>query len=328
MNIFQPLINDLREKRLWPVVAVLIAALVAVPVLLAKPAPKPKAAMAAIGATAGASAIDGLPVLTLSTSPQFSHLPRPGRDPFTQQPTTTTTSATVSTTSPASSSSGSTTGAHGSSSTSGSGAGGGGTSPSGKNSTGTSTTTTTSTTSTETTTTSTSTTTTKPTGLLRTESYEVALAITSPDGGLNTIDPVVRLSPLPSAKQPLLIELGVLQGGSKVLFVVQPGTIVGGPAKCLPGKVDCQIISLAPNQIESLYVKGSSGPSHVSDFAVTGITTISHDSAAAAGRVRRQVSKTGQKLLKFLHFDALALFPYEPSVGAVVDQRNLTAGGS
>ena len=83
----------------------------------------------------------------------------------------------------------------------------------------------------------------------------MALAMTSPDGGLNTIDPVVRLSPLPSAKQPLLLELGVLQGGSEVLFVVQPGTILSGPAKCLPGKVDCQIISLAPNQIESLYVR-------------------------------------------------------------------------
>ena len=120
----------------------------------------------------------------------------------------------------------------------------------------------------------------------------------------------------------------MLKGGSAVLFVVAPGTSLSGPAKCLPGRIDCQIISLAPNQIESLYVKGATGPTHVSDFAVTGINTTSHKSAAAAGRVRRQVSKTGQKLLKSLHYDALALFPYEPSVGAIVDQRNLTSGGS
>ena len=168
----------------------------------------------------------------------------------------------------------------------------------------------------------------KPEGLTPTESYSVTIAITKPSGGLDTIAPVERLTTLPSDKQPLLIELGVLKGGSEVLFVVRPGTILSGPAKCLPGRIDCQIISLAPNQIESLYTKGATGPTHVSDFAVTGITTTSHKSAAAAGRVRRQVSKTGQKLLKSLHYDALALFPYEPSVGAIVDQRNLTAGGS
>ncbi len=317
MNLFQPLITDLREKRLWPVVVVLAVALIAVPVLLAKPAPKPQPAIAANGGVTTTSPISGLPVVELSKTPQFSHLPGPGRDPFTQQTTTLTT--ITSQASPVSSSSSgaiSTTGSHGSSLSTGSGAGGGGTG--GYSST---TTTTTQTTSTQTTPPA-------PPGLTRTESYEVALAITSPDGGLTTIDPVVRLSPLPSATQPLLLELGVLEGGSKVLFVVQPGTILKGPAKCLPGKVDCQIISLAPNQIESMYVNTASGPSHVSDFAVTGIRTVSHKTAADATKARRQVSKTGQKLLSALKYEALALFPYEPGVGAIVDQRNLSAGGS
>ncbi len=319
MNVLQPLINDLREKRLWPVVVVLLGALIAVPVLLAKPAPKPESAIAATGAGATVtSPISGLPVVELSSTPQFSHLPGPGRDPFTQQTSTTSTTSTSATSTSVSSSSGgttSTTGSHGSSSGSGSNAGGGGTT----GNTGSSTTTTQSTT---------TTTQVVPEGLTPTESYSVTIAITKPSGGLNTIAPVERLTPLPSDQQPLLIELGVLKGGSEVLFVVRPGTILSGPAKCLPGRIDCQIISLAPNQIESLYVKGATGPSHVSDFAVTGISTTSHKSAADAGRVRRQVSKTGQKLLRSLHYDALSLFPYEPSVGAVVDQRNLTAGGS
>ena len=319
MNFLQPLITDLREKRLWPVVVVLVGALVAVPVLLAKPAPKPDSAIAATGAGATiTSPISGLPVVELSTTPQFSHLPGHGRDPFTQQTSTTSTASTASTSTSVSSSSGgttSTTGSHGSSSSTGSNAGGGGTT----GNTGSSTTTT------QTTTTTTPVT---PPGLTPTESYAVTIAITKPSGGLDTIAPVERLTELPSGQQPLLIELGVLKGGSAVLFVVAPGTSLSGPAKCLPGRIDCQIISLAPNQIESLYVKGATGPTHVSDFAVTGINTTSHKSAAAAGRVRRQVSKTGQKLLKSLHYDALALFPYEPSVGAIVDQRNLTSGGS
>ena len=92
MNFLQPLITDLREKRLWPVVVVLVGALVAVPVLLAKPAPKPQPAIAATGAGATiTSPISGLPVVELSTTPQFSHLPGHGRDPFTQQTSTTST---------------------------------------------------------------------------------------------------------------------------------------------------------------------------------------------------------------------------------------------
>jgi hypothetical protein len=328
MSFLQPLITDLREKRLWPVVIVLVGALVAVPVLLAKPAPTPGSAIPATGAGATVtSPISGLPVVELSTSPEFSHLPGPGRDPFTQQTITTSTSSTSSTSTSASGSSGgttSTTGSHGSSSSTGSNVGGGGTS----GNTGSSTTTTQTTQTTQTTSNTTSVAPVKPAGLTPTESYGVTIAITKPSGGLDTIAPVERLTPLPSGQQPLLIELGVLKGGSEVLFAVQPGTIPTGPAKCLPGHIVCQIISLAPNQIESLSVKGASGLSHVSDFAVTGITTISYKSAAAAGRARRQVSTTGQKLLRSLHYDALSLFPYEPSVGAIVDQRNLTAGGS
>ena len=251
MNFLQPLITDLREKRLWPVVVVLVGALVAVPVLLAKPAPKPESAIAATGAGATiTSPISGLPVVELSTTPQFSHLPGHGRDPFTQQTSTTSTSSTASTSTSVSSSSGgttSTTGSHGSSSSTGSNAGGGGTT----GNTGSSTTTT------QTTTTTTPVT---PAGLTPTESYGVTIAITKPSGGLDTIAPLERLTQLPSGQQPLLIELGVLKGGSEVLFVVAPGTSLSGPAKCLPGRIDCQIISLAPNQIESLYVKGTNGP--------------------------------------------------------------------
>lgn len=316
MNVLQPLITDLREKRLWPVVLVLIGALVAVPVLLAKPAPKPQPAIAATGGGTITSPISGLPVVELSSTPQFSHLPGRGRDPFTQQVSTSTTTSQTSSASSSSGGATSTTGSHGSSSGGASVVVGGGSGTNG------------STTTTATQTTSTQTTPATPPGLTRTESYDVALAITSPDGGLNTIDPLVRLSALPSTKQPLLLELGVLQGGSEVLFVVMPGTVLSGPAKCLPGKVDCQLISLAPNQIESIYTKGSAGLTHVSDFAVTGIKTVSHKSAAEANAARRQVSKAGQKLLHGLGYDALALFPYDAGVGAVVDQRNLTAGGS
>ncbi len=137
-----------------------------------------------------------------------------------------------------------------------------------------------------------------------------------------------RLSLLPSEQRPLLIELGVLKGGHRVLFVVQPGTVVTGPGTCTPGPIDCQILSLAENQTEQLSVQSTTGINAVALFSVTGITVDKHSSASAALIARRTVSAAGQRLLSASTRSALSLFQYDPSVGAVVDLRNLTVGGS
>src|SRR6185312_3598330 len=89
-----------------------------------------------------------------------------------------------------------------------------------------------------------------PSGLTAKQSYQVSLAITTKDGGLKTVDPLERLSVLPSVQQPLLVELGVLQGGKQVLFAVQPGAVVSGHGTCTPGPIDCEILSLSPGQTE------------------------------------------------------------------------------
>ena len=54
-----------------------------------------------------------------------------------------------------------------------------------------------------------------PTGLTATQSYDVTLEMTNGSGGLDTIDPLERLSVLPSDQTPMLVELGVLQGGKR-----------------------------------------------------------------------------------------------------------------
>jgi hypothetical protein len=131
---------------------------------------------------------------------------------------------------------------------------------------------------------------------------------------------------LPSKQQPLLVELGVLKGGHRVLFAVQPETVLAGPGTCTPGPIDCEILSIGQDQTESVAVQSPTGPVPVALFAVTGITADDHSSAAAADEVRRQESAAGRALLNGSSMGALSLFRYEPSVGAVVDLRNLTAG--
>jgi hypothetical protein len=146
---------------------------------------------------------------------------------------------------------------------------------------------------------------------------------------VNTVNPL-RLSPLPSANQPLLVELGVLKGGSRVLFAVQPGTVVSGPGTCVPGPIDCEILSLAQDQTEKLSVHTATGNVQVGMFAVTGIRTVNHSSHSTAMKARNQESSTGRQVLNHDHssLPALSLFHYDPSVGAVVDLRNLTLGNS
>jgi len=163
-----------------------------------------------------------------------------------------------------------------------------------------------------------------PTGLSSTQSYDVALTITNAEGGVNTVDPLERLSPVPSDQQPLLVELGVLQGGGRVLFAVQPGTVVSGPATCIPGPIDCEVISLGQDQTESI---SSAHSDENALFAITGISATGHPSAAAANKAREEKSAAGQAVLDGFSEPAVSLFKYEPSVGSVVDLRNLTVGG-
>jgi hypothetical protein len=167
-----------------------------------------------------------------------------------------------------------------------------------------------------------------PAGLKAEQTYRVTLAITNANGGLDRIDPVQRLTVLPSNSDPLLVELGVLKGGNRVLFAVQPGTIVHGPGNCTPGAIDCEVLSLGANQVESVSVQTPTGESLVAKFAVTAIGTDNHGSRAAANQARREVSEFGRKLLSQSTLKALSLFEYDPSIGAVLDLRNLTVGGN
>jgi hypothetical protein len=319
MSFLTAIIADLREKRLWPVAVVLALALVAIPVLVSKAAPTtPVAPPADAAAQAGASAAPGTAVPAVSVDNTQTHSLPAGRarDPFAQQQVPSTSSRTPTTRSTGT----------GTTTTSGSSTGGATTS----GGTGSATTPTTSTPTSTTPTPITPTVTPAPAlaGLTATQSYHVAFAITNSAGGLDTIDPLERLSVLPSKRQPLLVELGVLKGGSRVLFAVQPGTVLSGPGTCTPGPIDCEILSLARNQTEALSTQSPTGVIAIAQFDVTAINTVEHSSVAAAGRVRRMASAAGRDLLSTSPLSTLSLFQYEPSLGAVVDLRNLTVVGS
>lgn len=322
-RLFRSVLNELRQKRLWPVAAVLLAAIVAVPFLLSSSGSPGSAPQAQIPTPAPAP-VAALPTLNVQSTPSNSHVRGTPHDPFASGATTTVPHATVTTVTPSVStafSSTPSTVSSGASSNSGA-------------STNTSSGSPLSTPTSSSIPTSTPPSITHgampkpaPSGLKPTQAYDVSLALTNSSGGVNTIDRLTRLSMVPSAQNPLLVELGVAQAGHRVLFAVQPGTIVSGPGVCTPGPIDCEVLSLGANQTEKLSTRaGSLNPSEVAQFQVTRISVNNYSSSAAATRARRAHSSAGQTLLAKFSLTALSLFRYELGVGSVVDLRNLKVG--
>jgi hypothetical protein len=315
LSFLRGIVGQLRDKRLWPVVVALLVAIVAVPLFLSKSsASTPVAQLPRVGPAAPPAA--SLPAVSSQTGPVRSRLKGHPRSPFAQQSsgkTPTTASATAVQASTAATGSGS----------SGTGAA---TTPTTSNPA-TSTPTSTTPATTPTPITPTAKPKPAPTALTATQSYRVVLAITNSSGGLNTIDPLERLSALPSDQQPLMVELGVLKGGKRVLFLVQRGTVLSGPGRCTPGPIDCEILSLAVDQTEALSMQSATGVVAVALFAVTAIKADEHPSDAAADKARRTESAAGRALLNTSALSALSLFRYDPSLGTVVDLRNLEVGG-
>jgi hypothetical protein len=325
MSVLTNILKELRERKLWPIALGLIVALVAVPVLLSKNAPT-NLVTPQPGGGLPYSTGTSVPAISVKTQAGVSKLAGRGRDPFTPQAgTATTTTATTPAQAAPAASSGASVGAGGASPTA---SPGGSTAPVTPAPSSSAPVTPAPSSSAPTPSAPTPKPKPAPSGLRATQSYEVSLAITTKNGGLDTIDPLERLSLVPSQQQPLLVELGVLQGGKQVLFAVQPGAAVGGPGSCTPGPIDCEILALSPGQTEGVSKQTATGSTPVALFSVTSITAAQHPSVAAADTARRTASEAGRKLLASSPLSALSLFQYDPSVGAVVDLRNLTVGGN
>jgi hypothetical protein len=323
MSAPRNMLKELVDRKLWPIALVLVIALVAVPVLLTKKAPTD--IVTPPSGPLPYSSGSTLPAISVKNAPANSNLSGKGRNPFTPQhvATTSTTATVASVTAPSTGtttttstgttgvSSAGTTGGSGTTSSSSSSSSGGTPAPA----------------PTPTAPAPAPAPKPAPTGLSSTQAYHVSLAITTANGGVNTIDPLERLSILPSKQQPMLVELGVLQGGRSVVFVVEPGTVVSGAGSCTPGPIDCEILILNAGQREGISKQSASGSTPVALFSVNSISADKFASAAAATKARETASDVGRQLLSRSALSAISLFQYDPSVGAVVDLRNLTVGG-
>jgi hypothetical protein len=255
MSFLRDLRSDLVEKRLWPLALLLVAALVAVPLVLAKsPQARTGSAPAApVAPTSPSSPIAGVPAVSVVTTPT-SGAPLLGhaKDPFQQQhlaPKPKT--ASTGTTSP-------------------SGAGGTGSAPGGA---------------------------TPPKAKKVYVVASVNVLFGKAGGTLRKIDDVPRLTPLPSAADPVLIFLGVRGDLKTAVFMVSSDLHVHGAGRCTPSRSECDAIELKADDVALLDVTGANGKVTEYELALVKIALQRTASKAKAQAAYARASRAGARLL-------------------------------
>jgi hypothetical protein len=281
--------RDLFERRLWPVIVVLLVAIIAVPLMLRKtasatvtpvpPAPPLAGATAPVQRTTARLSVHALEV-SMPRDPFASGMPK-----LSAQPASKTTSAGTS--SPATTASTTTTAASMVSPAPTTSSSGSASPPAA-----TTTPTTTTTTTTPTTTTSATTTTTTTSGssfippVPEIQSWTVyAVDIRVGTGSFASLtSDVARLTPLPSVVEPKAMFMGVLSGGDGAVFALGAGVQHAGPGVCRPDRLRCAAIVLHVGQTEQLITQAAGGPREL-DLSLVNISsrvTHSQDDALAA----------------------------------------------
>jgi hypothetical protein len=274
MRAVRNLLNELVERRLWPVALLLVAALVAVPVLLAKSPSSatdetaPSAAPAAVAAAAAAAAAPpgGAPVVSVAQADE-PNAPLRGhaKNPFRQQHTAPKPATGSATATSASTPSSGTSGPAPSGGAGGSGSGGG-TQPQPQP---------------------------KPTF-----SYaSVDVRFGHAGQQLRTIRDVPRLTPLPNATHPIVVFLGMRRDRTTAVFLVSTDVHVQGLGHCVPSRKDCEAIELHEGDTVLLDFAEPSGRVEQYELDLDSVTLHTTTSQAVAQRAYARASRVGKLLV-------------------------------
>ena len=265
MRPVRDLWTELVDRRLWPVALLLVAALVAVPLLLAK---KPSAQQAvALGSDAPAVAAiaaqpPGEPVVSVAAGVVQAPLIGRAKDPFHQQ-FVPARAATAGGSTP----SGAPTTGSGSSGPATGGAGGG----SGGNA--------------------------KPAP----RSYvfaSVDVHFGRAASPLTEIKDVPRLAPLPNAGDPILIFMGTRADHQTAVFMLSTDVRAQGDGRCVPSTKTCEAIELRRGGVALLDVTGSDGFVTQYELDLDSVALHTTSSKATASAAYARASAAGRRLVR------------------------------
>jgi hypothetical protein len=111
-------------------------------------------------------------------------------------------------------------------------------------------------------------------------------------GGRRTLE---RLQPLPSAENPVLIYLGVLEDGKTAVFLVDHGVTAVGDGDCRPSEDECETIRMKVGDTEFFDVVDESG--NVTAQYQLDLLKIHHGTTASAAKAGAS-SKAGARALQ------------------------------
>ena len=300
MTFFLDLWHDLRDKRLWPVAVGLLAAAVAIPVIMLKPAGAPTAPPVV---ASNSDQAETLPAVNVDIAPTHGSKLETfsTRNPFKplsdlqkeDTPAAETTGSTGS-----DSGSGDSTG--GSSSSGGSSLGGGSSAPSGDSSGGTSPTT--------------PTTPSNGGGGLKWYRYSVDVKFGTPDA-FKTLKAVPRLGALPDENTPAVVFMGVTDDGAHAVFYVSDGSLTADGEGACSDEKNCKIVTLGLDGGSDEETFTSSDGSVEYDLQLLKIHRESMDAPQGAAKQAEPTSDApSAKKIGIAHEDFLPLLLVAPDV--------------
>jgi hypothetical protein len=268
MSSFRTILSDLVEKRLWPVAVLLLVALVAVPLVLARsPADSSETTATTPVAAAAAAGVPTEPAVSV-VGESSSDAPLRGRakNPFKQQhvPPKSKTADGGGTapvgTPPADSGA------------SAPGSGGDGSSSGGAPS--------------------------APSAPPKTYSMATVDVRFGPaTGPRHTHKDLPRLRALPSANRPIVVFLGMRKGLDTAVFLISSDVHVQGEGSCTPSRAECTAVELREGDVVLLDVAAANGRVTQYELDLRKITVSKTTSKTDAEHVYARVSRAGARML-------------------------------
>jgi hypothetical protein len=310
MNFVRDLISDLVSKRLWPVAVVLLAGLVAIPMIISKPAPDNSAEEAAARVTAVQAAKESAaaaPVVTVSAVKTRSAVKGlHAKDPFRRAKAAGTTVTVKGGAGDGGAPISGGSGGSGDSGSGGSGDTGGTQTPA------------------------------NPPAKTYT-TYSVDLRFNEAGKTAKIRRDIARLTALPSSLDPVLVYMGLLADGKTAVFLVNADATPQGDATCKPKKSECTYVYLQEGETEFFDV-GSGANIIQYELKVLHIDPHKTTSKSEAKAVYARESKAGRVVLRaasaslgYLHYASyngtLKVTP-EPPVTEDADAHASAAPGA
>jgi hypothetical protein len=156
--------------------------------------------------------------------------------------------------------------------------------------------------------------------------YGVALKF-GEAGAQKTYRNVARLTPLPSSDNPFFVYLGLSDDGKSAVFLVDANAVPSGDGTCHPSNEQCEQVELKKGDIE--FFELQSGTAGVVEYQLE-ITDIAKKAAskATAARAHARESRAGREYLREVvaqNPDALAGWDFSSSLGLLV-RKDATPG--